>query len=224
MAILICLLFANGWVGGRNKRDPEGRGIPRILNGIGLGVLPATAVWKAFEQETFLGAGTEVAENLVQIPLWTDGGVWQPCRIEFTAALIGFVAICLWLILRKTELPENGDLLGIAIAVTACVRIVTEEFRANQAAFLGESRVAGWIAAGLGLIVMIVWAARTVKKHEKTGYAFVCVPVYIVMILGIALMRQNGWLAANAPAELVIEIVAALIALKALICMGRVSR
>lgn len=224
ISLLVTLLFANGWIAARKRRHQEGRGMARLMNGLGFGLLPGAAVWKAFEQETFLGAGTPVPAGLPQAPWLTEQGICFPSRTEMLLALLLFAAACLWLFLRKNDLPENGDLTGVCAAIWAAGRTVTEGLRAGRTVLFEIPWSAGWAALAVMAIVLTGWTVRAFRQKKNTGYAYVCIPVFAVTGTLLVLLQKGILLSYNAPAALAAETCCALLAVKAVLCMGRVTR
>ena len=101
------------------------------LNAAGLGFFPGLAIWKIFEGKTRLTTGISVFEPIPKMFFLTkDDGCFAPCRIEMIAAILLFAGIIVWLIIKKNELPGNGDLLMIVLVLWGMVRCVTEVLRA----------------------------------------------------------------------------------------------
>ena len=224
LSLLTVLGFADGWIGSRNRRLPAAGGAGRILNGLGFGFLPGAAVWKIFEQRTSLGQGTALPEGWQDAWIFSAGGRWLPGRTEIMLALLLFGLLILWLALRKQELPENGDLAGVSLAMWGSVRLITESFRAVQIPLLGEARITGWIAAGVLAAVLAGWTVRTFRQKRNTGYALACIPVFLASIAGIVVIQNEILRTGIAAADLAMQICLALLAFKSVICMGRVSR
>ena len=129
-SVLTLILYTALWLLGRKKRT----GLPvfagQVMNGVGFGLLPAVAVLKAF-LETGSGNGAKVTEPLLLVRWLSTDGFFRPGRIEIAAAAACFMLVCLWLMIRKQELPDNGDLLLTALCLWAAIRLVTEDFRAE---------------------------------------------------------------------------------------------
>ena len=109
ISVIVLLLFMSLWLAGKKKRTGRDIFAGQVMNGIGFGILPALAVLKAF-QEAGTGKGARVLEPLPCVRWLSVGGYYMPGRIETAAAAVLFILLCLWLILRKSELPDNGDL------------------------------------------------------------------------------------------------------------------
>lgn len=223
LSLISLLAFANGWIGVR-KRNGSAGGAGLIWDGLGFGLLPSLAVWKCFEQMTVLGRGNAVPEGLAQNPWLTEGGNWQPCRIELVLALALFACLVIWLMLRRSALPENGDLMGVSCAMWCAVRLVTDGFRMEQLPLMGNARISGWLFAGIMLIVLILWSGRAMRMHQKTGYMLACWPVLLAAVAVMVLTRNQIIRTGNAVADMIMICCAALLGLKAVLCMGRVTR
>ncbi len=221
-ALLATLAFADGWIGERKRRG--GNTFPgTLLNGLGFGLLPGAAVWKIFEQITFLGAGKPLEEGIPALPWVTENGVYLPCRLELILALAAFTGMLIWLALRKRELPENGDLTGVSLTLWAALRLMTEGFRAPEAALCGIRLLTVYLAAGILALCLVLWSRRALKAKENTGYALACVPVFCATV-AVIILQSLGILQVNPAADQAIRLACALLAMKAVICMGRVSR
>lgn len=224
LSLLTVLAFADGWIHAGRKADPEGGGLPRLMNALGLGLLPGIAVWKIFEEKTLLAEGAALPAEMVSLPVFTVNGCWAPCRIEAVLALVLFAAVILWLILRKSPLPENGDLLGVCLALWGALRIGTEPVRIHQIRLLGDFRIVGWLAAAAMALPLVFWTVRAFRQKRNTGYAAACIPVFILSIAGIMLIVNNAFRVDLFAARLILFICLQLLSLKAVLCMGRVTR
>ena len=222
LATLVLLSFANGWMGERLRRG-GGRFPGTLLNALGFGFLPAAAVYKAFEQQTFLRAGKAIPEGIPAWPWVTENGACQPCRLEFALALVAFAAVVIWLALRKEDFPENGDLMGVSLALWGAVRLITESFRGSRLPFLTYAGTVSWGAAGVMLAVLLIWTRRAAKQRKNTGYAFACVPVFVAAVAVVELQGMEI-ITVNPKADLAILCACSLLSMKAVLCMGRVSR
>ena len=164
---LVLLFFALGWNVSHRKRlgKPPGRGA--VLNAVGYGLLPAAAVWKTFEHHTFLGEGRPLFPPVTELAFFTEDGRFAPCRAEMCLLILGFLAMSLWLILRKQEVPRNGDLLPVSLVIWAGIRIVTESLRAETATVWLGQRMIRILACAVLLLCMAVWTARWAKKKTN---------------------------------------------------------
>ena len=156
ISVIVLFLFMSLWLIGRKKRTGNSVFAGQVMNGIGFGLLPALGVLKAF-QEAGTGKGLKVMEHLPLIKWLSVDGYYMPGRIEAAAAMVCFVLLCLWLIIRKRELPDNGDLIMISVCIWASIRLITEDFRTNQ---LHLFRFA---SCGAVLLCAAVWTFRRSK-------------------------------------------------------------
>ncbi len=222
IAFLTALAFADGWIGERKRRG--GARFPgTLLNGIGFGLLPGAAVWKIFEQHTFLKTGRAPGEGIPAAPWVTENGLYQPARLEMMLALTAFAGIVIWLALRKAEPEEDGDLLLISLTLWGSIRMITEGFRAPEAALCGTVLLPVYLSAGLMSLCLVIWTRRALRTKENTGYALACVPVFCAAS-AVVILEGLGVLNVNPGADLAIRCACALLAMKAVICMGRIGR
>ena len=223
LSLITALAFTNAWIAARRK-DAGETAAGDLLNGIGFGLLPAAAVWKCFEQGTAIGQGTPVPAEIPKAAWLTENGLYQPARIEMLLAAALFAAVILWLMLRKEPLPADGDLMGVSLTLMAAGRLVTEGFREGEAFFFGMPPVGGWIAAAVLAAVMIVWTRRAFRKNKSPGYAWGCWAVMLGTV-AVLILQRNGILNTGyPPAELAISCCCGALAMKAALCMGRISR
>lgn len=154
VSLAVILLFTALWLAERKKRTGRAASFGEWMNGIGYGLLPAAAVWKAFEHMMRSGSGSEVAEPLPPVPWLTENGLYCPCRIEMSAALLCFIGLSLWLMLRKSEPENRGDLLLVALCLWASVRIVTEDFRPSA------GNIVRYIYCSAVMLCLFWWTVR----------------------------------------------------------------
>ena len=206
-AVLVLILFTFLRIAMNKKTAAETRTVMRWLDGIGFGLLPAVAVWKIFECG-YAGIGREVIEPLPLIPGLTENGRFVPGSIEAAAALLCFIGICIWLIIRKEEMAETGDLLIVSLCLWSGIRIVTESFRetpdnvfryAYCAVILvclgtwtarqlhqthAKQRIAGnWIAAILCTAMIVLTASGTLSVGSAIGDLAVILGCAVLMVL-----------------------------------------
>ena len=159
LTVVLLLLFMSFWLISRKKRTGQPVFAGQVMNGIGFGLLPALAFLKAFQDIT-TGKGSKVTEPLPLIRWLSEDGYYRPMRIETAAALGLFILLCLWLLLRKNELPDNGDLLLIALSMWSAIRLVTEDFRRNP-------EILFHFTSCLVLMMCVtVWAVRRTKTYS----------------------------------------------------------
>ena len=206
-AVLVLILFTLLRTAMNKKAAAETRTLMRWLDGIGFGLLPAAAVWKIFESG-YAGSGREVIEPLPLIPMLTKNGRFMPGSIEAVAALLCFIGICIWLIIRKEELAGGGELLIVSLCLWSGIRIVTESFREAPnnilryvycAVILGclgiwtlrqlkqahaKQRIAGnWIAAILCTVMIVLTSSGTLSVGSAIGDLAVILGCAVLMVL-----------------------------------------
>ena len=192
-AVIIMLLFMSLWLSGRKKRTGRGIFAGQVMNGIGFGLLPALAVLKAF-QEAGTGKGAKVLEPLPCVGWLSLSGYYMPGRIETAAALVCFMLLCFWLILRKSELPDNGDLIMIAVCIWAAIRLVTEDFRTNP------TDLFRFTSCGTILLCAVLWSVRRTRHIRMTARTIVdlsavCICIAINLITALHIMTAGSEIA-----------------------------
>lgn len=163
------LLFAALYLG--SIRRSRGKPLPfgEWVNALGFGLLPGIALWKIFEMNTFLKAGREIPEPLPGFPWLTAEGRFLPSRIELAAAVLLFTGIVLWMILRKREVPGNGDTLITVACLWCCARMFTETLRAQPLWTLGGTNLIQ-IAFFLGAMgCLTAWTVRRERAQKSTA-------------------------------------------------------
>lgn len=180
VSVIVLLLFMSLWLAGRKKRSGREIFAGQVMNGIGFGLLPALAVLKAF-QEAGTGAGAKVPEPLPYIRWLSVGGYYMPGRIETAAACAFFVLLCLWLILRRTEIPDNGDLLMIAVCIWASIRLVSEDFRSTP------TDLFRYTSCGTVLACAVLWSVRRTRMihvpvRTAVDLAAICICIALNLI------------------------------------------
>lgn len=222
LSLLTCLIFALLWAGFFRKRGSRGFG--NLLNGIGFGLLPAAAVWKTFEPDM-----TGIAASAEADRIWSPGILSMlrdpmPARPEFFLILLGFAAVCLWVILRKEDLPANGDVFGAAVILLCTAAWIAEPLHGETGFRLFGMNGRLPVAFALMLICMALWIWRGSEEQKNTGYAMACVLVFLGCAAATVLLRTGRFPAGSEPADFAIQAGCALLAMKAALCMGRISR
>lgn len=156
LSVAVLLLFMSWWLMNRKKRTGKPVFAGQVVNGIGFGLLPALAVLKSF-QDSAAGKGAEVIEPLPQIRWLCEENCYLPMRIEAAVALFLFLLICLWLILRKEEFPDNGDLLLITVCIWSVIRLVTEDFRREPMMLFH------YTSCATVMLCLMIWTVRRIK-------------------------------------------------------------
>ena len=193
VSVVILFLFMGLWLVGRKKRSRKEIFAGQVMNGIGFGLLPALAVLKAF-QEAGTGTGAKVLEPLPCIPWLSVNGCYMPGRIETCATAAMFILVCLWLILRKDELPNNGDLIMITVCIWATIRLVTEDFRAQP---MDLFRFA---SCGTILACAVIWSVRRAGYGRMTArtvadLAAVCACIAVNLITALHIVSAGSGIA-----------------------------
>ena len=223
ISLLTVLAFADGWAALRKKQGEQQGSTDGVWNGLGFGLLPGIAVWKCFEQATAMRIGAAVPEGMQVIAMFSSEGRYLPARMEICLALILFLLTVIWLMVRKQPFPGNGDLAGVALTLWGGGRLITDACH-GEACLFGLGGVTGWIAAGLMAAVLIHWTGRTIRQRKNIGYAWACAPVFVLSIAAVTLIRNGIPELGNPPAEAVLTVCFTLLAVKSVLCMGRVSR
>ena len=78
-------------------------------------------------------------------------------RIEAAAALFLFLLLCLWLIFRKEEFPDNGDLLMIAVCLWSVIRLGTEDFRREPHLLFHCT------SSAIVILCLVIWTVRRIR-------------------------------------------------------------
>lgn len=169
-AYLTIVLFAGLKLADLRKRKNTAAGWGERLNAVGFGLLPGAAVWKVFEQATLLAYGEDICEPLPAIPFVTAEGRFAPTHIEMIGAIACFALILLWLILRKKDLPGNGDLLLTVLCVWSLFRVFTEAFREESLLRAGNLDLITVLFLLLADICLAVWTVRRQRTQKSTAF------------------------------------------------------
>lgn len=193
LSVIVLLLFMSLWLIGRKKRSGRELFAGQVMNGVGFGLLPALAVLKAF-QEAGTGRGAAVPEPLPCIRWLTEDGCYMPGRIETAAAALFFVLICIWLIARKEEMPDNGDLFMIGLCSWAAIRLVSEDFR------VGQMNLFRFASCGVILACAVLWAVRRAKRlripaRTVTDLAAVCICIAVNLVTATKILTAGSEIA-----------------------------
>ena len=189
--IFIALLFMTLWLIDRKKRTGKPIFAGQVMNGIGFGLLPGLAIWKAL-RDIGVGRETAVPEPLPWVSWLSEDGFFRPGRIELVAALGCFVLLCLWLILRKKDLPDNGDLLMISVCLWAVIRLVTEDMRTEPRDFFR------YTSCGTLMICLMIWSLRRAvvcgtpwRVLLDAALVAVCMAVYMLTAKKVLTVGSN---------------------------------
>ena len=159
-ALIMLAVFAGLWFFSHRKHAPGG-----WIDGIGFGILPAASVGKTFELLCEGGAGRAADEPLPLLPWVTEGGLYMPARIELILALAAFCGVCLWLILRKQEIPGRGEVALTSVCLWSGIRTVTERLRFTP------DRIPQYVYAGLILVCLAFWTAKRIRRGGRKSRA-----------------------------------------------------
>lgn len=222
LSLLTCLIFTLLWNAFFRRRG--GRGFGTLMNGAGFGLLPAIAVWKSFEPDM-----TGVAASAEADRMWTPGTLSflrdpMPARPELFLILLCFLALSLWVILRKEDLTGNGDVLAVSATLWSTVTWITEPLHGEAGFRLLSMNVRFPVAFALMLLCLALWIWRGSEEQKNTGYALACVLVFLGGAVMTALLRTGRVTTGSGTADFAIQAGCALLAMKAVLCMGRVSR
>lgn len=197
IAFLTIALFTVIW---NSMIQPRKIGIripfPIWMNAIGFGLMPGCAVWKAFEHNTTLGSGTGLFEPLGPFPFLTADNCFQPSRIEFILAILCFAAMIFWLMIRRKEIPGNGDVMLIVLCVWGLIRGVTEGFRSIPFIRFGNVSFVQILFLILADIPLAVWTVRRLKGEKSTAFTvlewFSVISCETVMVLNTCGVLSAG--------------------------------
>ena len=213
LSVIVLLLFMTWWLLNRKKRTGQPIFAGQVMNGAGFGLLPALAFLKAF-QDISTGKGATVTDPLPLVRWLTEDGCYRPMRIETAAAICLFILLCLWLILRKEEFPDNGDLLMIAVCLWSAIRLVTEDFRLEPQILF---HITSCVTMMLCLIIWIVRRSKICRMPLRTAADLAAVSLCIA----VNLLTATGTLTAGSGiADFAVKTGSALLALILTLIVG----
>ena len=200
----------------------EKRSAGAMMNCIGFGLLPSLAIWKAFETYTALGKGIPVFKPLGE-PEWiTESGCFCPGRMEIVLAAAAFAGVVLWLILRKNELPGNGDLLLAVLCIWSAIRMVTGMFRADPLLSVSGVRLTSVLCGAVELTALIIWLVR--RKEKSAGMTALNL-LAVTGCTAVAVLQDVGAVTAGSEiADLTVRIGCAVLSGALVLLAGRDSR
>ena len=180
------------------NRKSRGTGLAAgdLMNAAGFGLLPGIAVWKAFEQGTFLASGTPVFDPLPVIPFFTSGECFAVSRIEMCLSVCCFAAAVLWLTVRKDSLTGNGDLLWTVFCVWGMIRALTENLRADPLLTAGTVNIFQVLFLLAADIPLVIWSRRLGKAQRNKVFTL----LEWIAVLGcetVILLNSSGILSAG---------------------------
>ena len=186
-SFLTAVLFAVWWIGDRRKRTGKSLHAGMLMTGIGFGFFPGIAVWIAFEIFAAGADGRTVMEPLPLIRWLTEEGRFVPCRIELAAALLCFIGLCVWLVIRRQPLPDNGDLLLTCISFWALIRLISECLR------MEPRNVFRYASCGALIFCLLAWTLRR-GRQRFTGIRIAADLIAAAVCTGIIIVTMNGYL------------------------------
>ena len=186
-SFLTAVLFTIWWIADRRKRTGVTLHAGMLMNGIGFGFFPGIAVWVAFEVFSAGVDGRTVMEPLPLIRWLSEAGRFAPCRIELCAALLCFIGICIWLVIRRDALPDNGDLLLTSICFWALIRLITECFRADP------RNIFRYASCGAMIFCLLAWTLRR-GGQKFAGIRIAADLIAAAVCTGVIIVTMNGFL------------------------------
>ena len=171
ISLAVFLLFGIFRLAETRKRTGMETPSGNVLNAVGFGLFPGIAVWKLFEQSMPSGKGIACFEPLDGIPLITEGGNFTVSRAEMILACLCFAALVIWLILRKEDVPANGDLFLIFLCVWGLIRGFTEFFRQETYLRAGNVNLTQVLMLILADVPLAVWTVRLDTMQKSTAFS-----------------------------------------------------
>ena len=195
--VLMLIVFSGIWVLFVQKRDRKTMA-GCWMDAVGFGVLPAIAVWKAFEYAFSEPAGKTIGGSWEGSVYGIFGnGQFFPSGIEMIAVAAAFLAVVGWMMIRKEGLPGRGELLTVVICVWGLIRIVAEGFR-RDAFQAGNVSLGICAALGAEIICFFVWSVRRHRKQKSPGLTAIewgavisCGALIFLQNAGIIILRND---------------------------------
>ncbi len=224
MALFMILLFSGLWVLDARKRSAGRLTAGHWINAAGFGLLPGIATWKAFDAFAGnAGNGKLLFQPIRDIPWITADGRFVPGRIEFCASVLLLAGMIIWLIIRKKDIPGNGDVLITVLCLWAAIRSVTEGLRAEPPR-TGPFSLVILLAMAAELICLGIWTVRRGQKQKSavmTALEWIAVTGCGVLIL----LQEAGILSMGSEiANFAASAGCALLAAALILSAGRDSR
>ena len=171
VSLLVMLLFSGTRLLENRKGKETEPAAGDFLNAVGFSLLPCIAVWKIFERKTILGTGIWCFDPIGEIPMITANSRFAPSSAEAVLAAVCFAGIILWLILRKEDLPGNGDLFLTVLCVWGMVRAFTEGFREETLLRAGRFNLTQALLLFAADIPLGVWTVRLEAAQKNTAFS-----------------------------------------------------
>ena len=183
-ALAVFLLFAFFRLLEARKRTAVGTPAGKTLNAAGFGFFPGLAVWKLFEQATPLAKGMNCFEPLGGMAFITEKG-------SIFVFFFKFIKL-IWLIARKEDLPDNGDLFLSALCLWGLIRGFTESFRGETLLRAGSVNLTQILMFLLADAAFAVWTVRLDATQKNTASSVLewiavlsCEAVTVLMTAGV---------------------------------------
>ena len=160
-----------------------------LLDAVGFGFLPGIMIERLFEQGTELGMGQTLDGWMAKHPFFAvDDGygyiVNAVFRYEAVIAAALFVAILVWMLLKRGNPGRNGDLLLAAAAMFGACQALLESLRNDGHMLIGFVRVNQVISIVLPVVALAVWTAQAHKGFK--GFDWKLLVCWILAAGGIA--------------------------------------
>lgn len=233
VALLVLLLAAliytrihrsNAWNAYRTES-----GFGRFLNSIGFGLLPALAVMTFSLRNTFWGVGRASASGWLKNTLFTvtdEAGktLYAIWRFEIIGILLLFALLVLWLALRRRPLADRGDILAIALAGLGAMYMLTDTLHGPEFLTFFGVRFGQVAGAALMLLALMGWTIRNIRRESGAGITIVCWLLFVLALGLVGVREYTDLLGTERMTLSVIQLIGTLMALTAVLCLGRASR
>ncbi len=198
VSLLTGLLFAGLWLADMSRKSGKMSISGERLNAIGFGLMPGVAVWKIFEAATVLSEGKEVFEPFPRLQFVTDRNLFMPSRIEMICSVLLFAAVLTWLMARKSDLGENGDLLMTVACIWLLFRSVSETLRREPLISVRNLNALQIIFLIVADFCLLIWTTRRKRTQKSTIYEVV---EWLAVLTGeaIIVLTSAGILTAGSP-------------------------
>ena len=123
-----------------------------------------------------------------------------------------------------TLTSDDGDVLWTSVTGLGALMIVISTIAREDGLKLGNMPVQVWIGFLLIMIPLFVWAVRNGRQKKNTAYIIVCTAVFFLTAAVVAVREYSELLGNETVTLTAIRTGASLLAVKAALCLGRVSR
>lgn len=199
------------------------------LNALGFGLLPSLAVFGLFTEGTENALGRISHSGWLKDTLLTAANeegriVYRTGRIATVGLLLLFALLVLWLALRRERIPDNGDVLLVAVTELGGLITVMSLLSAEDSIRIGNIPLQAIIGFALMLIPLTVWTVRNGKQKKNTVLTVACWTVFILAAAAIAVREYTDWFGTETLTRTAIRTGATLLAAKAVLSPGRAER